>query len=360
MQDHIFRFFIFSIFMLASFFISACSEPEDSSIVVDSTAVRYDDIILPYDHAEKLGDFLKQEGFTDSIVREVEVEKEAQVWLIRMEVDEDIMEMSEMEVRFALLAADISRVIFNRELVEIHLCGRGMTTVKIIQAAYGFRHKIAVNGVEVYFDGDIIKYEEALAMGEYLNSIGFAEDAGLVSQLSKENEVIIFRIVFDQHLVDDPGIENVFSLLASQLSREHFYGKPLEIHLCDGNFITQKIVKADPKLSQVSVYGHIRIYYDGNKILANEVKQLGYYLHSIGFAEEQQVSVQLDQDDNAWMFRMVTNEELWHDDEYHALVEGFVNMLAAEFFLNELVEFHICDGVFVTQVVIPSQAPAAE
>ena len=338
---------------LASFIFLACNGSDDS-IVIDSTAVRYDDAIMPYDEAEKLGAFLRQEGFTDSITTTVEVEKEGLVWLVRMEVIEDVLTMPEMENRFALLAADISRVIFNRDPVEIHLCGKGMTTMKIIRAAKGFRHKIAVDGVEIYFDGDQVKYEESQALAEYLNVIGFAEDVGLISQLARVNNKLQFRIVFDQQLIDDPDIETVFSLLASQLSREHLYGQTLEIHLCDGNFMTKKIIQADPGLSFSLEYDHIKIFFDDSNVSPQDVDRLGGFLLSIGFAEGQMVSIQMERKDKTWLFRMVTSEDLWYDEHYHVLVAEFVSMLSLELYEGNPVEFHICDGVFVTRMVIPS------
>lgn len=108
---------------------------------------------------------------------------------------------------------------------------------------YGKR--LEFKGSELYYTSSV-SIDEAKRLGNYLVSNGFFTDnnKGGTVQLNKEGGTYEFRMVIKKGLENDQEFIQTTKQIAAVLSNDVFGGKEVDIHLCDDQLKTIRVVVA--------------------------------------------------------------------------------------------------------------------
>jgi hypothetical protein len=103
--------------------------------------------------------------------------------------------------------------------------------------------KLEINGGELYYTANV-KANEAQALGDYLLEGNFFDGKRKSVQLDKSGSTYQFRMVVKPELRNDKSYRDTCKLVARELSANVFDDEPVEIHICDENFKTIRVVKS--------------------------------------------------------------------------------------------------------------------
>lgn len=82
--------------------------------------------------AQKLGNYLKNEGFFNGEKRTVQLDKNGNTWEFRMVVKKGTENDDQYINLFGFFSLQLSKAVFNNEPVDIHLCNDKLETLKVI------------------------------------------------------------------------------------------------------------------------------------------------------------------------------------------------------------------------------------
>ena len=103
-------------------------------------------------------------------------------------------------------------------------------------------------GTEKSFDGvqlwytSIITEKEADAMGNYLIESGFSDGMEKTVQLNKSGNTYEFRMVVKTGIEQDQEYAELGKLLATEISTFVFNREPVDVHFCDENLKTLRVL----------------------------------------------------------------------------------------------------------------------
>lgn len=101
--------------------------------------------------------------------------------------------------------------------------------------------KLVFNGSDLFYTKNVTE-AEAKKLGDYLvKSEFFGANKGTV-QLDKSGDTYQFRMVVKEGVVIDELPVPLFKTIATELSKNVFNGAKVEVHLCDANLKTIKVV----------------------------------------------------------------------------------------------------------------------
>lgn len=104
---------------------------------------------------------------------------------------------------------------------------------------YGKR--LIFNKGELFYTDSITK-DEVLLLGNYLVKSGFFNGNRKTTQIDKSNMIYSFKMVMKNGVENDEQMVEVFKLFSLELSRNVFNGSMVNIHLCDNELNTIKII----------------------------------------------------------------------------------------------------------------------
>ena len=102
--------------------------------------------------------------------------------------------------------------------------------------------KLEINGGELYYTANITA-DEAQTLGDYLVEANFFDGQRKSVQLDKSGSTYQFRLVVKPEFRNDKSYHKLGKLFAKELSANVFNDEPVEIHICDENFKTIRVVK---------------------------------------------------------------------------------------------------------------------
>ena len=123
----------------------------------------------------------------------------------------------------------------------------GGVMVLAILLAFGlacnqYGEKLEFNGGDLYYTKNVTE-AEAKKLGEYLVKQEFFDGKEKTVQLDKEGGTYQFRMVVIKEKRNDDSTLEIFKTFASQISKDVFNDAPVELHVCDENLKTVKVVK---------------------------------------------------------------------------------------------------------------------
>jgi hypothetical protein len=139
--------------------------------------------------------------------------------------------------------------------------------------------------------------------------------------------------------------------VAAELSRNVFEGTPVNVHLCDSQFKTLRVVnfpKSDRGVAQ-SQYGLKLIFNAGElyytqPVTRSEAEKLGQYLVQAKFFDGKPKSVLIKKSGQTYQFRYVVIGGYEQKEEYIGHVKEFSTELSENVFHNAPVDIHLCDA----------------
>jgi hypothetical protein len=214
--------------------------------------------------------------------------------------------------------------------------------------------KLTFDSTDVYYTDEVTE-AEAQALGEFLQESDFTDgDDTKTVQLTKDGDTYQFRMVVKEGYEDDEDYELIAQYFAFSISEEVFDGEEVEIHLCDDELKTLKVVEMESIVDEdfeMLEFDGTEIQYD-ETVTKAEVKAVGDYLEESGFTDGTTKSVILIKEYDVYVFKMVSSEEYWDDEEFLETVKGFAVMISENALDNETVEIQLCDDLFEAQAYV--------
>jgi len=115
-----------------------------------------------------------------------------------------------------------------------------LLVVGLACSQYG--EKLEYNGGELYYTKNVTE-TDAKKLGEYLVKENFFDGNPKTVQLDKQGTTYQFRMVVQKEKQSDEATEALMKIFAIQISSEVFADAPVEMHICDDNLKTVKVVK---------------------------------------------------------------------------------------------------------------------
>jgi hypothetical protein len=97
------------------------------------------------------------------------------------------------------------------------------------------------NGVQLFYTSNITE-TEANSMGNYLIESEFADGEEKTVQLNKSGNTYEFRMVVKKGIEQDSEYTELGKLMAAEISSEVFNGGQVDVHFCDENLKTLKVL----------------------------------------------------------------------------------------------------------------------
>lgn len=118
--------------------------------------------------------------------------------------------------------------------------GRPQAPVPVVPAAR-LGQELNFNGGQLFFTASVTR-DEANRLGQFLVREKLFDGDPKTVQLDKQGRTYSVRIVIKKGVDQDRETIELMRLLAAHLSAEVFYSAPVDIHLCDENLATVRVV----------------------------------------------------------------------------------------------------------------------
>lgn len=209
-------------------------------------------------------------------------------------------------------------------------------------SSYG--EKKVYNGTEVYYK-DGVTETQADKLGASLISSGFANGDVKSVQFLKEGERYIFKMVIQEKTLNDEAFKSVFNLFPKEIS--DLMDLKIDLHLCDNTFNTLRVHKyEDAQKSLMAEATEVR--YTKNVTL-EEAEKLKDFLIESGFSDDENPkTVELDKENDTYLFKMVIGEEKRNSESTVTLLKLFGNEISKEVFDSKPLKVHMCDELMNT------------
>ena len=200
--------------------------------------------------ATKLGEYLTQGEFFDGSPKSVQIKKSGDIWEFRVVVKQGY-EKDEKNVEiFKKIAVTLSKDLFKGVPVDIHLCDPYFKTLRVVnfpksdkgvaQSQYGV--KLIFNAGELYYTQPVTR-SEAEKLGQYLVQAKFFDGKRKISADQKERTDLPISLVVKEGYDQKEEYIGHVKEFSAELSEGVFHNAPVDIHLCDSSFKTQRVVK---------------------------------------------------------------------------------------------------------------------
>ena len=111
----------------------------------------------------------------------------------------------------------------------------------ILTSCNNYGNEKNFNGVQLFYTSTITE-AEANSLGNYLIKSEFADGGTKTVQLNKSGNTYEFRMVVKKGIEQDQEYTELGKLMAAEISTEVFNGKQVEVHYCDENLTTLKVL----------------------------------------------------------------------------------------------------------------------
>ena len=97
------------------------------------------------------------------------------------------------------------------------------------------------NGIQLFYTSNVTE-TEANSLGEYLIESGFADGGQKTVQLNKTEKTYEVRMVVKTGIEQDPEYTEMGKLMAAEISSAVFNGDLVDVHFCDENLNTLRVL----------------------------------------------------------------------------------------------------------------------
>lgn len=219
-----------------------------------------------------------------------------------------------------------------------------IAAVALFVSCANYGEKKVHNGTEVYYK-DGVTEAEADKLGESLITSGFANGDPKSVQFVKDGDTYVFKMVIKEESLNDASLKSVFNIFPKELS--DMMELPVDLHLCDDTFNTIRVHKLEDA-NKTLMAKTTEVRYTKNVSL-QEVEKLKDYLISSGFSDDDNPkTVELDKENDMYIFKMVLSEERLKNESTVTLLKLFGNEISKTVFDSQPLKVHMCDDLMNT------------
>ena len=97
------------------------------------------------------------------------------------------------------------------------------------------------NGVQLFYTSTVTE-AEANSLGNYLINAEFADGSEKTVQINRSDNTYEFRMVVKKGIEQDQEYIELGKLMAAEISTDVFNGKQVDVHYCDENLTTLRVL----------------------------------------------------------------------------------------------------------------------
>ena len=118
-----------------------------------------------------------------------------------------------------------------------------LTVLMAVGLACGsYGTKLDFNGGELYYTDNVTE-ADAKKLGDYLVKSGFFDGRKITVQLDKSGSTYQFRMVVVKEKQNDDATMILMKAFAGEISEDVFNDAPTELHICDDQLKTLRVLK---------------------------------------------------------------------------------------------------------------------
>jgi|GEM_PF-751225 len=323
--------------------------------------------------ADRLGQYLVETGVFNGRPKAVQINKTGSTYEFKTMLKKNA-ELNEKDIQMLQsFSRQISDNVFGGASVEIHICDESMQTIKIIKpdqnresapsSTEDYGQKLEFNKGSIYYTSSVSQ-SEVNRLGGYLVKEGYFNGIPKDVMIGKKGSKYEFKIVVNKEYKIDNEVVRVFEFAARDISDRVFAGAPVEIHLCDENLQTIRIIKPDQNQesapSSTEDYGQ-KLEFNGDilyytpSVSLFDAKKFGKYLVDIKFFIGTSRVTQINKNGSKYEFKVVMRKALEITKERIELLESAAKDASDNVFGGYPVEIHLCDENLRTRSIISSK-----
>jgi hypothetical protein len=185
--------------------------------------------------AQRVGEFLAQQQFFNAQnASTAQLLKDKELYQLRFVVNPALVEGVLVNIQFGLLASTIAQTLLDGKPLEVTFNDPNLKPVKVVSPSA----RVEFGKSEVFYTHPIT-VDEARLVGQQLFETGyFSVDSRRSVHLGREEGTYQLRFIIDPSRANDGEIVAAFGELTAGIARQALGGKPVVVHLCDGEFRT--------------------------------------------------------------------------------------------------------------------------
>jgi hypothetical protein len=231
------------------------------------------------------------------------------------------------------------------------VCCGGLTALAIIFGPLlGRGQKLDVADADFYYKDPVTK-EEAQAVYQFVKEdrAGIADRFGC--QVTRSGSTYEVRFPVKKGMENDDATQRSMKLLGRRLASRAFKGQPVDVHLCDENLNTLRVIPAGPALGTYLPLNKGEFYYTA-AITKDEGERLQKFLEKAGGFGDLKSVVQADRAAKTVQLRATTKPGVENDQFIVLAAKATCLQVSKEVFAGQAVEFHCCDEFLETKKVV--------
>jgi hypothetical protein len=194
--------------------------------------------------AKRVGEALLQKGYLD-VNRAVTVQlvQQADRYQLRFVVGPSGVIDQEDALQLEMTGMEISAAALARGAVDVVLCDQQLEPTRVLPRTT----RLDFSGGQVYYTAPVTAQDAQLVGNVLADTEFFSAERKPSVHLGREegtNQIRFFSV--NPSSVNDPEILAGFSALGSEVARTALGGRPLVLHLCDGQYQSLRQVRVDP------------------------------------------------------------------------------------------------------------------
>ena len=187
------------------------------------------------EEANRVGGYLLQQQYYSD-------EQESTVWLLqeggkyrlRFVISQEYAEDPFTALQFGIFGNQIARDALAGKRIEVEFADGQLNLIKTVPPS-----AILKFGKSELYYSEPVTDAEANSVGNQLVEAGYFNEGRAASvHIARENDAFQLKFVINPSYKDNPGIKAAFTELSRGIASDALGGRPVVLHLCDGNFTT--------------------------------------------------------------------------------------------------------------------------
>jgi|GEM_PF-5013408 len=238
----------FVIISVLSLVFIACGGEKLSKYTVGEDTVWYPAERKLDADAERLGLFLRDDGYFDNTGMEVKMLRIADTFIVMLRADTAALSDADYLALCRDYTAALCREVFAGKTTDIWLCHEDFEMFHKVPCILPVAQRKPLNGLNVngnllYFS-PAVEEEELKVLSDFLiRDSFFTQDEGILAEFDRTPDRRLFRFVISEAAMSDPEYRTIALAYAQRLSDSCFAGAPVSVHLCDRNL--QSVYETD-------------------------------------------------------------------------------------------------------------------
>lgn len=179
-------------------------------------------------------------GSPNPVPSSYQIKKAGDGYQLRMVTKKESREDANLFPQFELIGARCSREALGGAAVEFHTCDEHLATVKTLPHRPDLRHSLVDNKVEVFYAAPNDKADAEKLAKCFFNDLKVKN--GVTVIMKRRDKTVEVHMAFDTAQANDASLMAGFKIDARKIATVVFASAPLELHLCDQNMKSVKVV----------------------------------------------------------------------------------------------------------------------